>query len=205
MDRTVNKWHNMTARQGVGRTLAGPNQPSKWSAEMAKVTDAAAAGVFQCKSCERQKSVNDFYASNLSRCKECVKSGVRENRAANVDYYRAYDRKRYRDNPHRQEAARRSAQSEAGQEGKARYMARIKSQEPEKYRARIAVGNAIRDGKIARGTECYFCGGDKNLHAHHEDYGHPLDVVWLCASCHGKLHTIKGDFRRTSKGSGAHD
>ena len=58
------------------------------------------------------------------------------------------------------------------------------------------VSNAIRDGKLERGEECFFCGSDANLQAHHEDYSHPIDVVWLCPSCHGKLHTIKGDFRR---------
>ena len=26
------------------------------------------------------------------------------------------------------------------------------------------------------------------LHGHHEDYSQPLEVVWLCAPCHGLRH-----------------
>jgi len=166
---------------------------------MAKGQVARTAHVYQCKSCEREKIAADFYASNLSNCKECVKEKVRKNREEKSDYYRAYDRKRYRDQPHRKEAARRSAMSDAGLKSKARAAERSKREEPQKRKARHAVSNAIRDGKLARGVECYFCGSADRLHAHHEDYDHPLDVVWLCSSCHGKLHTIKGDFRRAAK------
>lgn len=157
---------------------------------------APETATYQCKSCERKKSANDFYVSNLTRCKECVKASVRANRAARAEYYRAYDRKRYRDDPKRKEAARRSAASDAGKRSRDRATAWSRENEPEKWKARNAVSNAIRDGKLERGTECYFCGGDERLQAHHEDYQHYLDIVWLCASCHGKLHTIKGDFRR---------
>lgn len=156
---------------------------------------AAAAPLYQCKSCERNLEANAFYASNLGTCKECVKSKVRANRAAKADYYRAYDRKRYRENPERQENARRCANSEAGKRARAASMARSRMEEPQKWKARNAVSNAIRDGKLER-RPCYFCGSEKNVQAHHEDYDHPLDVVWLCAGCHGKLHALKGDFRR---------
>ena len=158
----------------------------------------AGAPLYQCKSCERNLPADDFYVSNQSNCKECVRARVRQNRADKAEYYRAYDRKRYRDQPKRKEAARRSAASEAGLKSKARATARSRAEEPQKWKARNAVSNAIRDGKLERGTECYFCKCTGNLQAHHEDYDHPLDVVWLCASCHGKLHTIKGDFRRAS-------
>lgn len=164
----------------------------------------AKAAVYQCKSCEGSFPADGFYPSSLSRCKECVKARVRENREAKADYYRAYDRKRYRDQPKRKEAARRSAVSPAGLRAKAEATARSKREEPQKWKARYAVNNAIRDGKLERGTACHFCSTDKNLQAHHEDYDHPLDVVWLCASCHGKLHGIKGDFRR-AKQENPHD
>lgn len=157
----------------------------------------AEASTYQCKSCEGFFPPSGFYVSNQSRCKECVKAGVRKNRDLKVDYYRAYDRKRYRDQPKRKEAARRSAVSPAGLRAKAEATARSKREEPEKWRARNAVKNAIRAGRLERGTCCHFCCASKNLQAHHEDYDHPLDVVWLCASCHGKLHGIKGDFRRS--------
>ena len=156
----------------------------------------AKAGVYQCKSCERQLEANAFYASNLGRCKECVKASVRANRAEKLDYYRSYDRQRYRDHDHRKEAARKSANSPKGLEAKARATARSKREEPEKWKARNAVSNAVRDGRLAKADNCFFCGCDGKLHAHHHDYSRPLDVFWLCPSCHGKLHTINGDFLR---------
>jgi hypothetical protein len=156
----------------------------------------AGAPLYQCKSCEGFCEADGFYASNLSRCKECVKASVRENRVANADYYRAYDRKRYREQEHRKEAAKKCAASDVGKRIRAESQARSKREEPHKWKARNAVNNAIRDGKLAKGTHCYFCATTERLQAHHEDYNHPLDVVWLCSTCHGKLHTIKGDFRR---------
>lgn len=149
-----------------------------------------------CKQCEEVKGPDDFYRSSKLRCKSCTCANVRKNREAKADRYRAYDRKRYRDNPHRQESAKRSSESPAGLRSRAASTARLRKENPEKFKARNAVNNAIRDGKISR-KPCHFCQSTENLHAHHEDYDHPLDVVWLCASCHGKLHGIKGDFRRT--------
>jgi hypothetical protein len=153
------------------------------------------SAVYQCKSCERHLAANEFYASNQSRCKECVKASVRENRQENADYYRAYDRKRYRDNPERKENAKRCAATPSGVASRKRSIERMKASNPEKYYARNVIKAALRNGKIQR-KPCFFCASDKNLQAHHEDYDHPLDVVWLCASCHGKYHAIKGDFRR---------
>jgi len=158
---------------------------------------APRARAFQCKSCERKLPAGDFYASNLSRCKTCVKESVRANRREKADYYRAYDRKRYRDDPERAAHCKAMGKTTPMSERIERQRAR-RADDPQKFKARCAVNNAIRDGKIARGTECYFCGSAGSLHAHHEDYDHPLDVRWLCPSCHGKLHALKGDFRRGS-------
>lgn len=161
---------------------------------MAKRQLPAQAGAYQCKSCERELDANAFYASNMSRCKECVKASVRANRADKVEYYRNYDRLRYREQDHRKEAARKSAASEAGIESRRRHADRSKGT-PQRQ-ARVEIGNAIRRGEIERGTECFFCGSGKNIQAHHHDYTRPLDVFWLCSACHGKLHTINGDFLR---------
>lgn len=68
-----------------------------------------------------------------------------------------------------------------------------------KRKARIAVGNAIRDGIMVKADACFFCSATGALHAHHPDYSRPYDVFWLCPQCHGKLHTINGDFLRSAK------
>lgn len=150
-----------------------------------------------CKICGATCADAEFYSGVRTRCKQCHKAAIKQNRADRADYYKAYDRKRYREQDQRKEAARQSAKSDAGVKSRARSAARLRKTNPEKFRARNAVNNAIRDGRLER-RPCFFCGSQENLQAHHEDYNHPLDVVWLCAACHGKLHTIRGDFRRES-------
>jgi len=49
------------------------------------------------------------------------------------------------------------------------------------------VYNAVKKGVLKRGV-CKECGSDKYVHAHHEDYSKPLDVIWLCALHHVKIH-----------------
>jgi hypothetical protein len=46
---------------------------------------------------------------------------------------------------------------------------------------------AMRLGEIRR-LPCERCGHPHSL-AHHENYSKPLDVIWLCATHHRRLHT----------------
>jgi hypothetical protein len=56
----------------------------------------------------------------------------------------------------------------------------------EKKRAQNIANNALRKGKIQVKTECESCGrSNTTLHKHHTDYAKPLEVIWLCPSCHG--------------------
>lgn len=60
----------------------------------------------------------------------------------------------------------------------------------EKRSANIKVRKAIKSGELIKPTSCSECGeGILNILAHHEDYGKPLQVEWLCHSCHGKRHS----------------
>lgn len=150
--------------------------------------------MIQCKKCGGEKTEDDFYASNLGSCKECVKQRVRDNRRENLSYYRSYDRARYRESDERKALARATSNSEAAARAKKRYVERIKMETPEKIRARNAVEYALRKGTLKRATSCFFCEGSERLEAHHVDYHRPLDIYWLCSRCHGKLHAINGDF-----------
>lgn len=62
-------------------------------------------------------------------------------------------------------------------------------------RAGSKVENAILSGKMKRGP-CESCGRPSTSHmpshAHHDDYSKPLDVRWLCASCHKQHHLKHG-------------
>lgn len=70
--------------------------------------------------------------------------------------------------------------------------------EYEKTTARNDFHYAVMHGKIERLTSCQKCGADEGekdglgaLDAHHEDYAEPLDVVYLCRSCHRRRHRLR--------------
>lgn len=49
--------------------------------------------------------------------------------------------------------------------------------------------DAVKVGLLSRPSVCEHCGVDgRVIEGHHEDYGFPLDVLWLCQSCHRKRH-----------------
>lgn len=50
------------------------------------------------------------------------------------------------------------------------------------------IGYLIKKGVIKKSTTCSSCGRICKLHAHHVNYDNPYDIIWLCPSCHGKLH-----------------
>lgn len=52
--------------------------------------------------------------------------------------------------------------------------------------ARLKVQKAIQDGKLIR-EPCEIC-GESPAHGHHDDYGKPLAVRWLCRSHHREWH-----------------
>jgi len=60
---------------------------------------------------------------------------------------------------------------------------------PKAGMARSIVRRAIRTGDLTP-LPCEHCGKSKSI-AHHEDYSRPLDVVWLCRSCHRYLHQAR--------------
>jgi ribosomal protein S27AE len=56
----------------------------------------------------------------------------------------------------------------------------------QKRLARIALGNAVQQGKIKR-QPCEKCGVER-AQAHHDDYSKPLEVRWLCPKHHAEEH-----------------
>lgn len=54
----------------------------------------------------------------------------------------------------------------------------------EKWIARAKARLAITKGIIKKPKRCEVCEEIKPLQAHHEDYSKPLEVIFLCYSCH---------------------
>lgn len=125
-----------------------------------------------CFKCGEVKPITEFYRhgmmadKHLNKCKVCTRADVR---------------KRRRENPAVQEYDRRRGNRMPPDAGKA-----YRTNYPEAAKAHDAVSNAVRDGRLFK-EPCLFCGDDR-VHGHHRDYTKPLDVIWLCAKCHRRLH-----------------
>lgn len=147
-----------------------------------------------CFKCGAEKPLTDFYKhkgmkdGRVNKCKECNKNDVRENRAENVEYYRGYDAKRYKDDPKVRARHARYQKTEAGRASAAKSRGKWLANNADKRAAHVILGNAVRDGRVDRPDTCSECGSAGRIEGHHEDYTKPLDVIWLCRNCHTEAH-----------------
>ena len=133
----------------------------------------------RCSSCGEEKDFSDFYRHPFGRdgiqprCKDCCIKAERLRRITKPEKFAEYERARSR-KPDRikMNADRCRKWREAN---------------PEKYRTHNILYSAVRDGKIKKPEACELCGSKSFIHAHHTDYSRPLEVVWLCAKCHGQI------------------
>lgn len=72
-----------------------------------------------------------------------------------------------------------------------------RAENPEKVRAHEAVNYAVRSGKLSP-LPCARCGTSERVHAHHDDYSRPLDVIWLCPLHHKERHVQPTTAGRTT-------
>jgi hypothetical protein len=126
-----------------------------------------------CQACLTHKPEGDFYASKRNRCKECTKKSAKAYRLAKLDHCRAYDKMRA-SMPHRKALAKQVQE-------------KWRTDYPNRRAANVALGNAIRNGRVKK-QPCWVCGG--KAVAHHPDYSRPLDVVWLCQPHHKQAHAL---------------
>jgi len=151
-----------------------------------------------CFKCGVHKPLSEFYKhkmmadGHLNKCKDCAKKDVRQNRDANLDYYKEYDRQRS-NNPERVAERSDYAQSEAGKRANAEAKKRWIESNLIKRAAQVMFRNRARNRPELIKHECESCGiRDVQLNAHHDDYSKPLDVRFLCGKCHSKWHKEHG-------------
>ena len=148
----------------------------------------------KCKTCFSEKNEADFYVSNKSRCKDCLKKSAIANRLAKIDYYRAHDR--FRGGlSYRVKARKEYAKTDSGKAAQARSVKTQKLLRPKQNKAREIVNNAVRDGRLEK-WPCLVCG--VKAEAHHPDYDRPLDVVWLCNMHHRQAHEIGKTYKEAA-------
>jgi len=127
-----------------------------------------------CFKCKRVKPLNEFYKhsgmtdGHLGKCKACTKDDAKTRYWVKRDIITQYERKRSRDPARKIKALG--------------YQRKSNSLNPDKYRARTAVNNALRDKRLQR-QPCKVC-NDTRSQAHHCDYSKPLEVDWLCFKHH---------------------
>lgn len=147
-----------------------------------------------CMTCREEKPLTAFYRHNgmadghLNKCKECCKEAVRKNRAANLEYYRAYDKNRFLCDPRVRERQARYRKTKAGKEAIRKAGAKWQDNNREKRAAHVILGNAVKNGRVTKASACENCGAPGRLNGHHHDYARPLEVKWLCPACHRKEH-----------------
>ena len=146
-----------------------------------------------CLKCLRTLTLEHFYDSCIKtsgpfgECKDCTRDRVTRNRHAKADYYREYDKQRWK-SPKRVSSTKRYRSSELGKQTAYKGNARYRARNQNKYDAHKRVTAALASGKLVRPLTCEQCGGSFKIQAHHEDYSRPLDVSWLCEPCHIQRH-----------------
>lgn len=120
-----------------------------------------------CKNCGKEKDSSEFYK------RKCYKSEKRKDmsicKKCTDERKKIYDR-----DPINKEKARIRASEH-------------KKRNPQKHKARNAVYQALKKGKIKR-MPCVICGSQENVQAHHYNYNKPLNITWLCIKHHRYIH-----------------
>jgi len=166
--------------------------------------------VKRCYVCQQDKPLTAFYKNKTKKdglateCKECKRTldkisylrnrekhlqKMRKYRQDNLERLRKYERDYSRSKQGRKvnnKAEKKYYKTHKQQ--KSDYAKRYRKNNPVKYEARYQFSNATKLGKIQRPTHCQMCGVECITNGHHSDYLKPYDVLFVCDSCHGKLH-----------------
>jgi superfamily II helicase len=165
-----------------------------------------------CRKCSEKKSVDEYYphlrmrGGVLNICKSCVKARTNESYKLKMQDPSFAEKERLRaiEKAHRlrysikyrtenlspeQIESRVKSKKEYAERNK---QARLEKQKiyrlhnRDKYLARSRLKYAVKSGVVTK-APCRECGALK-VEAHHPDYLKPLEIIWLCSTCHGKEH-----------------
>lgn len=146
------------------------------------MTEISGAGEKGCPRCEEVKPLTAFYVwkgKPVSFCRACQCRRAKVRRAAGL--VQEADRRRYHA-PDGRVRAKVLAQT-----------AQWKARNRDKVHVHYLVERAIEQGALVR-QPCEVCG--ERAHAHHADYGKPLEVQWLCPLHHARQHAAEGRLAR---------
>jgi len=188
-----------------------------------KIVDIERLGVTEkhCTKCDKLLPLNMFSRVNVGRsneklhswCNPCKRSDnarhfkrngkkyietQKKKHLANPEIRRRKDRERYANDPERREIVRQRNKKLTESGYRSKYMREYRKKNPKeniKQRARQTIHNHLNRGLAEASRRCDRCGitGVK-LEAHHYDYARPLEVDYLCTTCHNEWH-VRFDIR----------
>lgn len=150
---------------------------------MERYVEQRSDGLWQrCYSCHRILSETEYHRDRMASygikgtCKQCAK------------------RKRDNDQQRQKKLAKKREYYRKNKDRWVGYRKRrkiVKYRSTKAIRARKILNQAIIEGRVTKPKCCSECLRPCPkilLHAHHDNYDRPYDVIWLCSSCHGKKH-----------------
>jgi hypothetical protein len=160
----------LSARQAVAPTSAGPLITKSGKRLCGRTTD---------KPCER---CGQIFRVQIAKLKRGEGRFCSRNCSADPSNFGTKSHKWTKD-----EAAVISRLGGMASGGHNRIEVPYRHRHPDRRRAHSAVLRALRKGALVK-SPCVDCGTSDRLHAHHEDYTKPLEVIWLCTFCHRARH-----------------
>lgn len=143
-----------------------------------------------CKRCEKSLPLESFHKHSgfkdgrRTTCKDCANAEMRKYYAANRESHLETCRNWQKNNQDKvalYQKRHRRRKSKSDNLYKANHPVRVRAQKKLNY--------AVFKGEVKREESCQVCGcSDKKTEAHHYDYDKPLQVIWVCTSCHGWIH-----------------
>ena len=150
-----------------------------------------------CKKCYSKKYYEenrDYFKEHEKKYREENKEVIREYkkkwREENKDYVKEKDKKWREENRDYLKEYEKKYREENRDYIK-EYSKIYSKYNSEKIKAHNIIKYAIQTGKIIKPTICEHCKKEfpiKDIDGHHPDYSKPLEVIWLCKSCHKILH-----------------
>lgn len=159
--------------------------------------------VLFCKYCKKNKEISEFYKHSPYQCKDCLRIKQKKYYGKNKEKIKKDVKEWRRKNPHKEKEYRiNHAEKQAeyyrnwykinGRKRAKDYQGYIRlwrKRNPKAYKAQRLTHYAIKLGFLKKPSCCESCKEKRKLLAHHEDYSKPLEVTWLCYSCHSKLNS----------------
>ena len=136
----------------------------------------------ECIKCHRVLLLNEFYKHPemadgcYKKCKDCIKQD-------RWDYRHITHIEKIRERERERRKRRTPQEITAYNEANKKYA----EKHPGRKHVNALVNNAIKTGKIIKPDVCQIC-SRSNPVSHHHDYNRSFDVVWICDSCHRKIH-----------------